>query len=79
LDYLVGALPAYEEGAATLEARLERARERLRLLYVGVTRARRALIVSWNTGRYAHKGTSYENPPALPLIHLGTYNDYGDG
>ena len=79
LDYLVGALPTYEEGLATLEARLERARERLRLLYVGVTRARRELIISWNTGRYAHKGASYENPPALPLIHLGTYNEYGDG
>ena len=77
LDYLVGALPAYEEGSATLEARVERARERLRLLYVGVTRAKRELIVSWNMGHYANKGAAYENPPALPLIHLGTYNDYG--
>ncbi|MEW6578496.1 MAG: 3'-5' exonuclease, partial [Chloroflexota bacterium] len=77
LDYLVGALLGYEEGLATLEARVERARERLRLLYVGVTRAKRKLIVSWNTGRYAHKGASYENQPALPLIHLGAYNDYG--
>lgn len=79
LDYLVGALPAYEEGVATLEARVERARERLRLFYVGITRARHELIVSWNSGRYAHKGASFENPPALPLIHLGTYNEYGEG
>jgi DNA helicase-2/ATP-dependent DNA helicase PcrA len=42
---------SYQEGAATLRARLDYVRERLRLLYVGITRARRELIVSWNTGR----------------------------
>jgi DNA helicase-2/ATP-dependent DNA helicase PcrA len=41
----------YEEGAATLSAREDYARERLRLLYVGITRAKRDLIVTWNTGR----------------------------
>jgi DNA helicase-2/ATP-dependent DNA helicase PcrA len=41
----------YEEGAATLSAREDYARERLRLLYVGITRAKRDLVVTWNTGR----------------------------
>jgi len=41
----------YEEGAATRRARLEYVRERLRLLYVGITRARRDLIITWNSGR----------------------------
>jgi len=41
----------YEEGAATMRSRLDYVRERLRLLYVGITRARRDLIVTWNTGR----------------------------
>ncbi len=79
LDHLVGALPTYEEGLATAEARVQRARERLRLLYVGITRARRALIISWNTGRYAHKGQAFENQPALSLVHLGTYREYSFG
>lgn len=41
----------YSEGQATREARIDYARERLRLLYVGITRARRELLLSWNTGR----------------------------
>jgi len=41
----------YEEGTATARARLDYVRERLRLLYVGITRARRELVVTWNTGR----------------------------
>jgi DNA helicase-2/ATP-dependent DNA helicase PcrA len=41
----------YAEGAATLTARQDYVRERLRLLYVGITRAKRDLIVTWNTGR----------------------------
>ncbi|MGC1374842.1 MAG: ATP-dependent helicase [Anaerolineales bacterium] len=39
------------EGEATLRARIDYVRERLRLLYVGLTRAKRDLIVTWNTGR----------------------------
>jgi DNA helicase-2/ATP-dependent DNA helicase PcrA len=53
LDFATGdedALP-YGEGAATLKARVDYVRERLRLLYVGLTRARKELIMSWNTGR----------------------------
>ncbi len=41
----------YEEGAATQASRAEYARERLRLLFVGITRARRELVITWNTGR----------------------------
>jgi DNA helicase-2/ATP-dependent DNA helicase PcrA len=41
----------YEEGAETMRARIDYVRERLRLLYVGITRAKRDLILTWNTGR----------------------------
>ncbi len=41
----------YVEGQATIDSRIEYAAERLRLLYVGITRARRELIITWNTGR----------------------------
>ena len=41
----------YQEGEASGQARLEYVAERLRLLYVGITRAKRELIVTWNTGR----------------------------
>jgi DNA helicase-2/ATP-dependent DNA helicase PcrA len=41
----------YDEGAATLGARVDYVKERLRLFYVGITRAKRELIVTWNTGR----------------------------
>ena len=40
-----------DEGIATLEARQDYCAERLRLLYVGITRARRQLVITWNTGR----------------------------
>ena len=53
----------YEEGSATRRARLDYVRERLRLLYVGVTRARRELFLSWNTGRG-------EATPSLPFAAL---------
>jgi DNA helicase-2/ATP-dependent DNA helicase PcrA len=41
----------YVAGDATREARLAYTEERLRLLYVGITRAKRELIVTWNTGQ----------------------------
>jgi DNA helicase-2/ATP-dependent DNA helicase PcrA len=41
----------YEEGRASRDARLGYVSERLRLLYVGITRAKRELILTWNTGR----------------------------
>jgi DNA helicase II / ATP-dependent DNA helicase PcrA len=50
LDALQQKTP-YTEGIATQSARLDYAAERLRLLYVGITRARQELIMTWNTGR----------------------------
>jgi len=57
----------YEEGEATQEARLDYAAERLRLLYVGITRARQELIITWNTGKRG------DQQPAVPLIALQTF------
>ncbi len=55
---------AYQEGAASQSARLDYIRERLRLLYVGITRARRELIITANSGRHG------KNTAALPLRML---------
>ncbi len=41
----------YSEGQATLDARVDYVKERLRLFYVGITRAKEELVVTWNTGR----------------------------
>jgi len=57
----------YEEGLASREARLDYTRERLRLLYVGITRARRDLLVTWNTGRAG------DTVPTLPLVALSKF------
>jgi DNA helicase-2/ATP-dependent DNA helicase PcrA len=55
---------AYVEGTATNEARIEYAAERLRLLYVGITRAKQELVMTWNTGR---KGEQVEARPMVAL------------
>jgi DNA helicase-2/ATP-dependent DNA helicase PcrA len=57
----------YEEGKASDEARIEYAAERLRLLYVGITRARSELVMTWNTGR---DGTVLQ---ATPFVALQTF------
>jgi len=54
----------YEEGAATLRSRLDYVKERLRLFYVGITRAKRDLIVTWNSGRQG------DATPSLALSEL---------
>ena len=54
----------YEEGAATMRSRLDYVKERLRLFYVGITRAKRELIVTWNSGRQG------DATPSLPLSEL---------
>ena len=54
----------YEEGAATFSARLGYVKERLRLLYVGITRAKKDLIVTWNSGRQG------DATPSLALSEL---------
>ncbi len=56
----------FVDGRATHEARMEYVRERLRLLYVGITRARRELVITSNSGR-REKST-----PALPFVALQT-------
>ena len=57
----------YEEGKATQTARLDYAKERLRLLYVGITRARKELVITFNTGRDG------KMQPAAPLLELFSY------
>ena len=57
----------YEESAATQQARLDYAAERMRLLYVGITRAKRDLIMTWNSGRRG------DQQPAVPFIALETF------
>jgi DNA helicase-2/ATP-dependent DNA helicase PcrA len=57
----------YQERKASQQARLDYVRERLRLLYVGITRARQDLIITWNSGR---KG---DLQPALPFLALLSY------
>jgi DNA helicase-2/ATP-dependent DNA helicase PcrA len=54
----------YQEASHTHRARLNYARERLRLLYVGITRARKELIITWNTGKRG------EAVPAVALAAL---------
>jgi DNA helicase-2/ATP-dependent DNA helicase PcrA len=49
-------------GEATRTARVRYAAERLRLMYVGITRARRSLIVSWNAGRLSDGRTQAAVP-----------------
>lgn len=63
----------YHEGLATTEARLDYAAERLRLLYVGITRAQRNLMITWNMGRFWERGEAFQNQPALPLVALREY------
>ena len=57
----------YREGIATENARTEYVAERLRLLYVGITRARKDLIITWNNGRRG------DQTQALPFKALQDY------
>ena len=57
----------YIEMEATKQSRLDYARERLRLLYVAITRARQELVITWNNGR------SGKSTPALPFQALSSY------
>lgn len=54
----------YDEGTATQVARIDYVKERLRLLFVGITRAKKELVVTWNTGRQG------DATPALALAAL---------
>ena len=55
---------SYHEGEATKKSRLDYIRERLRLLYVSITRAKQELIITWNAG-YNNK---YHAAPALAAL-----------
>lgn len=59
----------YQEGDASQTARLDYVRERLRLFFVGITRARKELVITWNTGRTKN----VECRPCLPLVALSSY------
>jgi DNA helicase-2/ATP-dependent DNA helicase PcrA len=54
-------------GEATRQARLDYAAERLRLFYVGITRARRELVATWNSGRRG------DQRQALPFVALQAF------
>ena len=58
---------AASPGGATGQSRLDYVSERLRLLYVGITRARRELVITWNTGRGANDQRA---GPAAPVVAL---------
>jgi len=53
------------EGQATQQARMDYVRERLRLLYVGISRAKLELVMTWNTGR---QGTQTQALPFAALL-----------
>ncbi len=57
----------YEEGLATQSARLDYVRERLRLFYVGITRAKKELVVTWNNGRNSN------SKPSIPFLELQSF------
>jgi len=61
----------YIEGKATKESRLEYVRERLRLLYVSITRAKQELVITWNTGY----GSKYSSAIAFTALS-NYYKDY---
>ncbi|NOQ39503.1 MAG: AAA family ATPase [Anaerolineales bacterium] len=59
--------PEYIESEGTKQSRLDYARERLRLLYVSITRARQELVITWNNGR------SGKSTPSVPFQALADY------
>lgn len=65
-----GNMDDYQPGQASKLARTSLAAERLRLLYVGITRARRELIITYNTGRQPERDP---NRPAFAFEALQNY------
>jgi DNA helicase II / ATP-dependent DNA helicase PcrA len=57
----------YQEGVATQKARLEYIAERLRLLFVGITRAKKELVITWNSGRGGNC------TPSIPFLALQSF------
>ena len=64
----------YLLGIATEKARADYAEERLRLLYVGLTRATREVILTWNTGSRDND----PKQPAAPFIALAAFLESSD-
>jgi DNA helicase II / ATP-dependent DNA helicase PcrA len=64
----------YLLGVATEKARADYAEERLRLLYVGITRATREVILTWNTGSRDND----PKQPAAPFLALVTFLENQD-
>lgn len=72
LDYLLGKTPSRQPlGTATLKARKDYSSERLRLLYVAITRAKKGLSLTWNKGQGYTEAR--ENQPALPFAYLAGF------
>ena len=65
----------YQEGSATEKARINYIHERLRLLYVGITRAKKELIITWNTGKSSRNVIKQ----AIPFVALQNYLDGLEG
>jgi len=65
----------YLEGDATYQSRIEYVRERLRLLYVSITRAKQELVITWNNGR-SGKSTPAVAFQAL-IDHFNSNSDTG--
>lgn len=57
------------EGHASEKARLDYCSERIRLFYVGITRAKKELIITWNIG----KNEKVRCKPSLPFTALRAY------
>lgn len=76
LTALINGTP-YSLGTASIQDRFLNAAERLRLLYVGITRAKSELIITWNMGRFYQQGGNKVKQPAIPLIHLMEYLNGG--
>lgn len=73
IEYMMGEADAYEEGEASRKARTQYAMERMRLLYVGITRAKQDLVITWNMGRFWDAGPDRQNRAAAALIELTYY------
>ncbi len=66
---VLGRRTQYTEGAASRQARQRYIAERLRLIYVGITRAKSELIITWNKGRRE----AAKLQPSSPFVALHTY------
>jgi DNA helicase-2/ATP-dependent DNA helicase PcrA len=63
----LGSHKTIREGEPTRQARISYSAERLRLLYVGITRARKELVITWNEGKYNNCVM------AIPFVELNAF------